>query len=26
MTVPEVQLKVHAVRVVGDKVEVRLEK
>ncbi|NOT46766.1 MAG: Rieske 2Fe-2S domain-containing protein [Acidobacteria bacterium] len=25
MTVPEVQLKVHAVRVVGDKVEVRLE-
>ena len=25
LTVPEVQLKVHAVRVVGDKVEVRLE-
>ncbi len=25
MTVPEVQLKVHAVRVVGEKVEVRLE-
>lgn len=26
MTVPEVQLKLHAVRVVGDNVEVRLEK
>lgn len=25
LTVPEVQLKVHAVRVVGDKVEIRLE-
>ena len=25
LTVPEVQLKVHAVRVVGEKVEVRLE-
>ncbi len=25
MTVPEVQLKVHAVRVIGDKIEVRLE-